>query len=925
MRRAVQGHDEQAEVEGEPERKRLSVVTTLDNDTLDQVLTEAGYPPDTGHNTGPQPSERERYIPGMSCQGCVANMRRAVQAHDEQAKVEGEPGSKHLSVVTTLDSDTLDQVLTDAGYPPGAPGNSPGDNETDTRTSNASAADTSTATSSARGKSDKDEHTIELALTGITCAGCVQTISNALNSVNGVDNAQVNFASRNALVTGSATQQQLIEAVQNVGYGAEVVESAEEGDARREENSRQEYRAKWRDSLLALIPGILLMVSMFFHEPQLAGAERWIWLGIGLGVLGIMATAGRGFFSAAGKALRHHQANMDLLVATGSLAAWVYSMAVVLAPALFPDAARALYFESPLMIIGLISIGQALEVRARGRTSSALRQLLEMRATTARVIRNGEEIDVDISDVTEGDRLRVRPGERIAVDGEVLEGDSFVDESMLTGEPDPVRKAHDARVSAGTVNGRGTLIYRATRVGNETRLSRIIEQVRSAQNSRPPISALADRVSSIFVPAVMIVAVLTALVWFNFGPEPRITHMLIAATTVLIIACPCSLGLATPISTMIGVGRAAERGVLIRHGEALQRAGDLDALVVDKTGTLTEGRPRVTECETPGSSASLSRETLGLLVGIEAGSEHPLATAITQWCQKQGATATEVSDFQAHSGRGVTATTHDGTRLALGNPALMADHGIDISAVRDRVETLESQARTVMLFAVGDELRALLAVHDPLREDAREAIARLKKAGLTPIMLTGDAPATARAIAHEAGIEEVEAGLMPEDKHAHIERLQQAGRVVGMVGDGINDAPALARADVGFAIGAGTSVAIESAGVALMRNSLHGVADAIEISRATMHNIRQNLWGAFGYNVLGIPVAAGIFYPLTGALLSPVIAALAMAASSVTVVSNASRLRHFTPGGPANKASTPTKSDSTHHSGRASEATGGQQ
>jgi len=588
------------------------------------------------------------------------------------------------------------------------------------------------------------------------------------------------------------------------------------------------------------------------------------------------------------KNLKHHQANMDTLVAMGTGTAWLYSMVVVAFAPWLPEVAHGIYFEASAMVIGLILLGNALELKARGRTSEALKRLLDLQSRTARVIRDGEEQDVDIDAVRHGDHIRVRPGERLPVDGDVLEGESHIDESMLTGEPLPVKKREGDEVSAGTVNGKGGLVYQATRVGADTRLGQITEQVASAQNSRPPIGELADKISSIFVPSVMIIAVLTALIWFNFGAEPRVIHMLVTATTVLIIACPCALGLATPISTMIGVGKAAEHGVLVRNGEALQTASKLTTLVVDKTGTLTEGKPSVTDAEILQGDTNTA---LGYVVALERGSEHPLAAALTAYGEEAGATAADIRNFDSVTGGGVKAQTADGQALLLGNARLLENEGVDLAAGQATARQLEDKARTLVYLAVDGQLTALFGISDPLRRDTKTAIARLQRDGLKVVMLTGDNPHTAAAIAREVGIDEYRAGLLPEDKHAEIERLQKAGEIVGMVGDGINDAPALARANVGFAIGQGTDVAIESAGMTLMRGSLHGVADAIEISRATLTNIKQNLVGAFGYNVLCIPIAAGILYPLTGMLLSPMIAGAAMSLSSITVVSNANRLR----------------------------------
>jgi Cu+-exporting ATPase len=593
------------------------------------------------------------------------------------------------------------------------------------------------------------------------------------------------------------------------------------------------------------------------------------------------------------KAFLNRNANMDTLIALGTGTAWLYSMVVVLAPGILPESARHLYFEATAMIIGLINLGQALELKARGRTSQAIRRLLDLRVKTALVIRDGQELTLPVEEVVAGDHIRVRAGEKIPVDGEVTEGQSVVDESMLTGEPIPVEKAAGDTVSAGTVNGQGSIVFEAQKVGSDTVLAQIISMVSNAQNSKPPISHLADKVSAVFVPTVMILSVLTALAWYNFGPQPTLVYMVVAATSVLIIACPCALGLATPISTMIGVGKAAEFGGLIRNGDALQRASELNTIVLDKTGTITQGKPAVTNYR----NFTGSDDVLNVTEALEKGSNHPLAMALTAYAgeHKPAQSSTgEVSDFASVTGMGVKATV-DGMPLLLGNAKLMQEYGIDVQQATELASEWEAQANTVTYLARNNTIEALFGISDPIRDDAKAAIARFHQQGLNVVMLTGDNPNTAAAIAREAGVDEFYAELMPEDKLSWVKQLQSKGKVVGMVGDGINDAPALAQADVGFAIGSGTDVAIESADITLMRGSLHGISDVIAISSAAMKNIKQNLLGAFIYNSLGIPVAAGVLFPLTGWLLSPIIAGAAMSLSSITVVSNANRLRLFTP------------------------------
>ena len=893
MRRAIQARDAQADVTGTPAEKRLDVTTTLGEDELDAALAEAGYPA-----AGRQ--HRERHVPGMSCQGCVGRMRKSIQTEDPDAEVTGFPEEKRLTVETALAGATLDKLLEQAGYPPArspeasnAPGEAPS-----ASTPDAPASGEAPEQAAPPHRDSKEEETDaratahRLSISGMTCASCVKSVQQALERTPGVVSAEVNFGTHTAQVRGRADTDALIEAVQDVGYDAEPIVDMREAEQARAERDAREYRRRLKGSAWSLALAVPLMASMFVYHPHPVGSGRLYWLVIGLLTLAIMVFPGRHFFVNAWKNVKHHQANMDTLIAMGTGTAWVYSMAVVAFGPWLPEVARGIYFEASAMIIGLVLLGNALELRARGRTSDALKRLLDLQSRTARVIRDGEEREVEIDDVREGDHIRVRPGERLPVDGKVTEGQSHIDESMLTGEPLPVSRGEGDEVSAGTVNGKGSLVYRATRVGADTRLGQITEQVASAQNSRPPIGQLADKVSSVFVPSVMIIAVITALVWFNVGAEPRVIHMLVTATTVLIIACPCALGLATPISTMIGVGKAAEHGVLVRSGDALQTASKLTTLVVDKTGTLTEGRPEVTESEVLEGD---ERQVLGLVAALERGSEHPLAAALMAHAEEREAEPGEIRDFDTVTGGGVKATTSDGKTLLLGNARLLEEAEIDLTSGREIASDLEEKARTVVYLAMDGQLSALFGISDPLRHDTIAAVKRLQADGLKVVMLTGDNAHTAGAIAREVGIDDFRAGLLPEDKHAEIERLQREGEVVGMVGDGINDAPALARAEVGFAIGQGTDVAIESAGITLVRGSLHGVAAAIEISRATLRNIKQNLVGAFGYNTLGIPIAAGVLYPVTGTLLSPIIAGIAMSLSSITVVSNANRLRFFRP------------------------------
>lgn len=738
------------------------------------------------------------------------------------------------------------------------------------------------------------DQSILLDIQGASCAGCVTKIEKSLKAVPGVTSAEMNFADRTATITGSVSPDTLIAAITQAGYGAKeaIIESEIDSMAEREAADILYYRQLMRNVVVALSIGVPLMIyGLLIGEMSVTtNAERLAWGLIGLVTLATMYLAGRGFYIGAWKAFRTHSANMDTLIALGTGTAWLYSIAVVSFPSLFPEMARHIYFEATTMIIGLINLGLALEVKARGRTSEAIKRLIGLQPKTARVVRGSEEVDIPIDDVVAGDQLRVRPGEKIAVDGRVVEGHSSVDESMLTGEPVPVVKAIGDEIIAGTLNKSGSLLYEAIRVGKNTALSQIITSVKKAQNSKPPIGRLADKISEYFVPAIMIIAIISALIWANFGPEPTIAFAIISATTVLIIACPCALGLATPMSVMVGMGKAAEAGVLIRNGESLQTASQITAMVLDKTGTITEGKPAVTNI-LPASDMDQA-DLLTLAASLETGSEHPLAEAIVEEAKKQNLTLAKVADFQAHSGQGVSGKV-EGKTILLGNVSFMKHYEIDVGTQLDEAQKLAGQAKTPMYVAVENQFAGIIAVADPIKSDSKLAIQRLQAQGMKVIMLTGDNSATAKAVADEVGIAEYHAEVMPDDKLAHIASLQMSGEIVGMTGDGINDAPALAKANVGFAIGTGTDIAIESADITLMRGSLHGLADAVAVSKATLRNIKQNLVGAFIYNVAGIPIAAGLLYPIFGVLLSPIIAGGAMAFSSLTVVTNANRLRLF--------------------------------
>ncbi len=735
---------------------------------------------------------------------------------------------------------------------------------------------------------------ITLDVEGATCGSCVSRIEKALQATTGVTSASMNLAQRTVSVEGKAEAATLITAIENAGYHAKVAELASDTDriAAKEKADQIEYKHLLKKMGMALGLGAPLMLYGVLGGSMAVntGAERLSWFAIGLLTAAVMGFSGRHFFIGAWKTMRNHNANMDTLVALGTGTAWLYSMVVVIFPDFFPEMARHVYFEASAMIIGLINMGLALELKARGRTSQAIKRLIGLQTKTARVLVAGQPQDIPIANVQLGNLIQVRPGEKVPVDGIVSEGHSTIDESMLTGEPMPIEKIQGDEVIGGTLNKSGSLVFKANRVGKETALARIIEMVKRAQNSKPPIGRLADIIAGYFVPTVMIIAIISALGWLNFGPEPAIAFAIVSATTVLIIACPCALGLATPMSVMVGVGKAAEYGVLIRNGEALQQASKITTMVLDKTGTITEGAPVVTDIVT--FSALNEATILGLAASLESGSEHPLALAIIESARAKEIKTSTPKDFTAITGRGISGKV-DQYSILFGNQRLMQENNIEISSQTNLAQVMAGEAKTPMYLAVDGQLAALIAISDPIKSDSIDAILRLQNNGCRVIMLTGDNQATAAAVAAKVGITEFFAEVLPEDKSAKVAALQQQGEIVGMTGDGINDAPALALADVGFAMGTGTDVAIESADIALMRGSLHGLADAIAISKATLGNIKQNLLGAFIYNIAGIPIAAGLLYPLTGMLLSPIIGGAAMALSSVTVVTNANRLRFF--------------------------------
>jgi Cu+-exporting ATPase len=739
---------------------------------------------------------------------------------------------------------------------------------------------------------------ITLAVRGMHCAACVGKVEGALRAVPGVDGAAVNLATERATV-GFDPERVGVPALQAAvaAAGYELVEPPAAGADATQEEQRAREREQRRLRLKVIVGTVLSaplviggMADLFPWAPAVLHDPWLMWLLATPVQFWVGSQFHRGFLHD----LRYRSASMATLVSLGTNAAYFFSVAVTLWPHALMAVGAMPYYETSAVVITLVVLGRWLEARARGRTSEAIRRLVSLAPRTARVVRDGRDVEVATDDVLVDDLIRIRPGERIPVDGVVVEGASSVDESMLTGESVPVEKRPESAVVAGTVNSTGSFLFRATRVGRDTTLARITRLVAEAQGSRAPIQRLADRVAAVFVPVVLVVAGLTFAGWLALGPEPRLLMALTAAVAVLVIACPCAMGLATPTAIMVGTGKGAEHGVLIKSATALEVLHRVDTLVFDKTGTLTVGRPEVTDVVPVGDGTA--DDLLALAAAAEQGSEHPLGEAIVRRAKERGLALPPIVEFTSVPGQGIDALAPDG-RVLLGNRTLMDMRGIEVALADDRVTALQADGKTVVYLAFAGRLLGLLAVADVLKPEAAATVRRLTRRGLGVVMLTGDNRRTAAAIARAAGIDRVIAEVLPEDKAGEIERLAQAGHRVAMVGDGVNDAPALARAEVGIAMGSGTDVAIEAADVTLMRGDLRGVLAAVDLSRKTIRIVKENLVWAFGYNVVLIPVAAGLLYPLWGVLLSPMLAGAAMAFSSVSVVTNSLRLKRWSPAG----------------------------
>ncbi len=804
-------------------------------------------------------------IEGMTCASCVGRVEKALSAIPgvASASVNLATEAAQVSYDDTVDTSVLTQTLSDAGYP-----------------------------------AVVEEVTLEIE--SMTCASCVGRVEKALKAGSGVLDASVNLATETALVryaAGAISASEIAALASNAGYKAKA-KSADRSD----KADRKAAEIKWlgRMTLIAVIFALpVLALEMGGHF--IPAVMTWVADVIGIQnsrliqfVLTTVVLLGPGlrFYTKGFPALFKGAPDMNSLVALGTSAAYGFSLVATFAPAMLPEGTANVYFEAAAVIVVLILLGRYLEARAKGRTGEAIRKLVGLQAKTARVERDGEVVELAIEEIVRGDTIHVRPGEKIAVDGEVLTGASYVDESMITGEPIPVEKTEGTGVVGSTVNGTGALTFRATKVGDDTMLAQIIKMVEQAQGAKLPIQGLVDKITAVFVPIVMVVATVTILVWLVFGPDPALGLALVAGVSVLIIACPCAMGLATPTSIMVGTGRAAEMGVLFRKGDALQLLQETTIVAVDKTGTLTEGRPALTDLSV--ADGFDKDDVLRLVAAVEVTSEHPIAEAIVKAAKAKGMDLPEISDFNSITGYGVSATVEN-KAILIGADRFMEREGVELGSLADEGDALGKKGKSPLYAAIDGKVAAVIAVADPIKASTPAAIAALHELGLKVAMITGDNQGTADAIARELGIDHVVAEVLPEGKVASLEALRTDGQKLAFVGDGINDAPALAVADVGIAIGTGTDIAIEAADVVLMSGDLRGVVNAFAVSQRTMSNIKQNLFWAFGYNVLLIPVAAGVLYPFSGVLLSPVLAAGAMALSSVFVLTNALRLRWVKP------------------------------
>ncbi len=871
----------------EVSKTSLSIITTASIESIVGRVAEVGYVATPLDNNILPETQLQFDLQGLNCGKCVSKLTQHLEKFDDISHLE--VSKTTLSVTTIASQETIVERVSEVNYQ-AIPKENGIENKADTTPINSEASSEDKSTQPEPLLEHDDLVNTHLLIKGMTCASCVSSVEKSLLSVDGVEKAQVNLAEQSALVISTQdVTSELIDAVQSAGYQADWVDDPEEQQKKQTFHLEAIKKEHKRNAILGLVLGVPLMAWGVFGGSMMiqSSGDQIAWGIVGLICLALLATAGKGFFTSAWQALTHGRATMDTLVALGTGAAWLYSILVVIAPNGFPETARHVYFEATAMIIGLISLGHFIEAKAKAKTTQSLQALISLQPQHATQVLESGDKNVAISEITKGMKLRVKPGEKSPVDGVVIQGNSYVDESMLTGEPIPVAKSAGSSVSAGTINQDGSLVIEATGIGSQTMLARIIKMVRQAQSSKPAIAKMADQISSVFVPTVVLIAIISAAIWYWFGPEPKVSYMLVIATTVLIIACPCALGLATPLSVTVGVGKAAEMGILIRDADVLQSASKVNTVVFDKTGTLTEGKPSVQNIVSLNNN---EQQLLSLAYALEQHSEHPLAKAICQFAQNNQIQPADVSDFTNLRGKGLQAR-YQSQAVNIGSLNYLASLDIDLSSGQEAIGEFANNAWTPVAIALENQLIGLIAIADPIKQTAPQAIKALNEMGIHTVMLTGDNQSVADSIAKQLGIAQVIAQVLPDQKAQHIEQLQQNGNVVAMVGDGINDAPALAKANIGISMGSGSDVAIESSQMTLLNSSPLSVVSAIELSKATIKNMKQNLFGAFVYNSFGIPIAAGVLYPAFGFLLSPVVAGAAMALSSITVVSNANRLR----------------------------------
>ncbi|WED21125.1 heavy metal translocating P-type ATPase [Vibrio sp. JC009] len=855
-------------------KESVTLTSVQSVETLFNTISSLNYQP--GNTV-------ELSLSGLGCGKCVAKVNAAFSERDNVVRLE--VSKEHLSLYGLISKQQAIDIVEGLGY----------------QAKDATEAETPSKPEEEPEQKIKEQQnsssqqvSVNLLLEGMTCASCVASVEKACLASEGVARAQVNLAEQSAVVSLTSDKpdivEGLIQSVQDAGYKARILDDASDQQSELQQQIEQQQKAYKQSAIAAIAVGGALMLwgllggNMMIKSPS----DQFAWGIVGLVCLVLLATAGRSFYTNAWQSLLHRRATMDTLVALGTGSAWIYSALVVLAPDWFPESSRHVYFEASAMIIGLISLGHFIETKAKLKTTQSLQALIGLQPRSATLVEEGSEKDIAIENVQKGMLLRIKPGEKVPVDGLVTEGESYVDESMLTGEPIPKHKTPGQQVAAGTINSDGSLLITATGVGSHTMLARIINMVRQAQSSKPAIARLADSVSALFVPVVVLIALFAATIWFFVGPEPKVSYMLVVSTTVLVIACPCALGLATPLSVTAGVGKAAELGILIRDADVLQSASKIDTVVFDKTGTLTQGKPMVQNISL--CSDMSESELLKYAISLESHSEHPLAKAICDYGKEKQLSAQKVVQFQNQRGKGISGLI-DGRQIHIGSVNFIGQLGGEITS--DMLQKPLENAWTPVVVQIEGEIAGIISIADPLKPEAKEAVTKLTKQGIEVILLTGDNHVVAQKIAAQAGITKVISEVLPDEKAQHIQELQAWGKNVAMVGDGINDAPALAQANIGIAMGSGSDVAIESAQMTLLNSSPVAVDSAIQLSKATVRNMKENLFGAFIYNSLGIPLAAGALYPLTGFLLSPVVAGAAMALSSITVVTNANRLRSF--------------------------------